>query len=58
MKHGNALWLNVVQRALFAASLGVWSVIALDATGLISLARCDGSSCASTIAVRIAQNHF
>lgn len=54
----NALLLKVVQPALFAACLGVWSLIALDAAGAISLARCNGPSCASTIAVSIAQKNF
>ena len=58
MKHGNALLLNVVQPILVAACLGVWGLIALDAAGVISLARCAGSSCASAIAVGMAQQHF
>ena len=58
MKHGAALLLNAVQPALAAACLGVWGLIALDATGVISLARCAGSSCASAIAVEMAQKHF
>lgn len=54
----NALLLKVVQPALVAACLGVWSLIALDAMGVISLARCDGSSCASTMAVSMSQKNF
>ena len=58
MKHANALLHYVVQPALVVGCLGVWGLIALEATGVISLARCTGPSCASTMAIGMAQKHF
>ncbi|HEY7610824.1 MAG TPA: hypothetical protein VIF14_16465 [Alphaproteobacteria bacterium] len=40
------------------ACLGIWSVIALEAAGLISLERCQEATCSSAFAGGTAPNNF
>jgi len=44
MKYGTGTWLALAQSALGVVCVGLWGAIALDAAGVISLARC-GDSC-------------
>ncbi len=52
------LWIRFVQPGLLVACLAVWSAVALDSLGLISVARCDGPACGSGLAVSVMQSQF
>jgi len=48
MSRAKSLWLKVVLPGLLAACLSTWAAVALEAAGVISLAKCDRSSCTSS----------
>jgi hypothetical protein len=58
MERARALWLKFVLPGLVLACLGIWSVIALEAAGLISLERCQEATCSSAFAGGTAPNNF